>query len=69
MQDEYFYQLVCVDNSNPLEFRILVDECIDDLDQIQDIIQKYKDIYIPEFTKWILTPFKKINLKVRREPT
>ena len=62
MQDEYFYQLVCVDNTNPLEFHILVDECIDDLDQIQDIIQKYKDTYIPEFTKWILTPFKKINI-------
>ena len=60
----YAFKLVCVDENNPLEYRVLTDENFEDLDKIHEFIQRHIHEHNPDFTKWMLIPFRKLNVVV-----
>ena len=64
-QDEYFYKLVCVDESNPLEYTVLFEKNVDTLDMAHELVQRHIHEYIPNMVKWMLIPFRKDGMAVR----
>lgn len=62
--ENYYYKLVCVDETNPLEYEILEDKNVDSLDDVHEFVVEHIKDYQPDKTKWILLPFKKENVKV-----
>lgn len=63
-QDEYFYKLVCIDESNPLEYTVLLEENVDTLDKVHELVEKHIHEYIPNMVKWMLIPFRKDSVVI-----
>lgn len=68
MNDEYFYKLVCIDDSNPIEYRVLLEKNISTLDEAHEFVQIHMHEFIPNLVKWMLIPFKKDAIKINGEP-
>ena len=62
--DQYYYKLVCVDEANPLEYTILEEKNLDNLDAIHDFVKEHMDEHLTKRAKWILLPFKKEDFTV-----
>ena len=63
--DNYYYKLVCVDETNPMGYRVLNDENFDSLDAVHEFVQRHINEYIPNLVKWMLMPFKKDEVRVK----
>lgn len=57
--DAYYYKLVCVDETNPLEFEVLEDMNVGSLDDVHKFVTEHIKDHQPDRTKWMLLPFKK----------
>ena len=57
--DAYYFKLVCVDETNPLEYEILEDMNIGSLDDVHRFVKEHIKDHQPDRTKWMLLPFKK----------
>ena len=55
MEGRMFYKLVCIDESNPLEYRVLDDINRGNLEEIHEYVKKNIDKY--KNAKWMLLPF------------
>lgn len=57
----YFFKLVCVNENNPLEYEVLEDVNLSNLENVHSFVKKYFEIHnMPEMTKWLLLPMKKM---------
>lgn len=54
--ERYFFKLVCVNENNPLEYEILEDVNLPDLNEVHNYIDNHISNYVPEMTKWMLLP-------------
>lgn len=61
----YYFRLVCVDEQNPIQYSVLEDESIDNLDAVHDYVKKHFASHIPELTKWILIPIVKKDISIK----
>lgn len=67
--NEYFFRLICVDENNPLEYPILVDETLENLDAVHKFMDEHISEHRPDYSKWQLFLFKKSDaLKMIQEP-
>lgn len=57
--DNYYFKLVCVDEQNPLEYGILEDVNLDNLEDVHKYVKAHLFHHIPEGIKWMLIPMKK----------
>ena len=64
--ENYFYRLVCVDEHNPLEYSVLKDETIGELEAVYEYIGQHIGDYTPELTKWMLFPVRRVVVFVRK---
>lgn len=55
----YFFKLVCVDEENPLEYEVLEDVNLDDLEAVHKYVEEHINKHSPETNKWMLLPMKK----------
>lgn len=56
---EFFFKLVCVDETNPLEYEVLEDVNVGCLDDVHKFVTEHIGNYQPDKTKWMLLPMKK----------
>lgn len=66
--DNYYYKLVCVDDTNPMEYQVLLDKNVSTLDEVHAFVERHIHEYILDLVKWILIPFKKDDVKVNGKP-
>lgn len=57
--ENYYYKLVCVDENDPLEYRILEEENLENLEKVHAFVARHIEKHSPDATKWILIPFRK----------
>ncbi len=58
----YYFKLVCVDEHNPLEYKVLEDKNLGNLEDVHKYVKEHIDTHHPESTKWMLMPIKKMNI-------
>ena len=63
--DKYYFKLVCVDEQNPLEYCVLEDKIIGNLDDVHKYVKEHIAIHTPESTKWMLIPYRKDEVTIR----
>lgn len=61
--DNYYFKLVCVDEQNPLEYKVLEDVNLDNLEDVHKYVKEHFDIHSSEQIKWMLIPMRKIIVK------
>lgn len=64
--DGYYFKLVCVDEQNPMEYCVLVDKIIGNLDEVHQYVKEHIKRYTPEITKWMLIPMRKDLVKISK---
>lgn len=57
--DAYYYKIVCVDETNPLEYEVLEDVNVGCLEDVHKFVTEHIGNYQPDKTKWMLLPMKK----------
>lgn len=57
--DNYFFKLVCIDESNPIEYDVLEDVNIENLENVHEYVREHIQKHTPEHSKWMLIPMKK----------
>lgn len=57
--DDYYFKLVCVDEQNPLEYDVLEDVNLNDLEDVHKYVKEHFDAHSPNKIKWMLIPMKK----------
>lgn len=62
--DRYYFKLVCVDEQNPLEYGVLEDVNIDNLEDVHKYVVEHIDNHSPENVKWMLIPMLKTKTKI-----
>lgn len=62
--NSYYFKLVCVDEQNPLEYEILEDVNLDNLDAVHKYVEEHIASHSPETNKWMLLPMKKQNINL-----
>lgn len=62
--NNYYFKLVCVDEQNPLEYGVLEDINLDDLEDVHKYVKEHFDAHSPEHIKWMLLPMKKSTIKI-----
>lgn len=56
-ENTYFFKLVCVNENNPIEYEILEDVNLGNLDDVHSYMKTHFGNYKnPECTKWMLLP-------------
>lgn len=60
----YYFKLVCVDEQNPLEYEVLEDVNLDDLDAVHKYVVDHIKNHTPETNKWMLLPMRKQNVNL-----
>lgn len=60
----YYFKLVCVDEQNPLEYEVLEDVNLNDLEAVHKYVIEHIASHSPETNKWMLLPMKKSNVKI-----
>lgn len=64
--EKYYFKLVCVNENNPLEYEVLEDVNLSTIDEVHKyVIEHFNKRTLPEMTKWILLPMKKINFAIK----
>jgi len=54
--NNYYFKLVCIDDTNPIEFCVLEDVNVDNLDEVHNFVVNNIKNHPPEQTKWLLMP-------------
>lgn len=57
----YYFKLVCIDEQNPLEYCVLEDVNLNNLEDVHKYVESHIDSYSPECIKWMLIPMKKMK--------
>lgn len=57
--DDYYFKLVCVDEQNPLEYDVLEDVNLNDLEDVHKYVKEHFDAHSQNKIKWMLIPMKK----------
>ena len=60
--EDFAFKLVCVDETNPLEYEVLEDVNAKDLDEVHKQISEKICKHNIATTKWMLLPIKKIRI-------
>lgn len=60
---KYYFKLVCVCEQDPLEYAVLEDVNLDNLDDVHKYVENHIKDHSPEGIKWMLIPMKKNILK------
>ena len=55
MEQKMFYKLVCVDESDPLEYKVITDVNRSTLDDIHEYVKEHIGQYA--HAKWMLIPY------------
>lgn len=55
----YYFKLVCVDDNNPIEYCVLEDVNIENLEEVHKYVIDHIKKHTPEHSKWMLIPIKK----------
>lgn len=61
--DNYYFKLVCVDEQNPLEYGVLEDVNIGNLEDVRKYVVEHIKNHSPERIKWMLIPMKKSGVE------
>lgn len=64
LMDDYYFKLVCVDEQNPLEYGVLEDVNLNNLEDVHKYVIEHFNAHSPEHIKWILLPMKKMNINI-----
>lgn len=62
--DNIFFKLVCVCEQDPLEYTVLEDVNLPNLDDVHTYVVDHIGEYNPDKIKWILLPMKKNIVKI-----
>lgn len=62
--DNYYFKLVCVDEQDPLEYNVLEDVNLSNLEEVHEYVEKHIRHHSPERIKWMLIPMKKEDVKI-----
>ena len=64
--EQYYYKVVYVDDTNPIEYAVLEEKNLDSLDDIHDFVTKHIHEHLSKQAKWILLPFRKDDIHTRK---
>lgn len=64
LMDNYYFKLVCVDEQNPLEYDVLEDVNLSNLEDVHKYVEDHIETHSPEHIKWMLIPMRKENIKI-----
>lgn len=64
LEKDYYFNLVCIDEQNPLGFFVLANETVGSLKDVHDFVVKHFRDHAPEITKWELIPIRRDEIKV-----
>lgn len=53
-KNDYFFKLVCLDETNPFHYSVLEEENFNNIQDLHKYIDDHIDDHHPEFSKWIL---------------
>lgn len=62
--DNYYFKLVCVSDQDPLEYSVLEDVNLGDLEEVHKYVMEHICNHTPEHIKWMLIPMKKSDIKI-----
>ena len=62
--NDFYFKLVCVDEQNPLEYRVLEDVNLDNLEDVHKYVEEHIYNHSPELIKWMLLPMRKTKIKL-----
>lgn len=54
----YFFKLVCIDDTNPIEYCVLEDVNVATLEDVHNFVVKNIYNHTPENSKWLLMPMR-----------
>lgn len=57
--EDYYFRLVCVNDTDPIEFCVLEDKNVKTLEEAHDFVLKNINKHISQKTKWLLIPINK----------
>ena len=58
--ENYYFKVVCIDDTNPLEFMVIEDKNLGTLDDVHNFISERILQNDPTRAKWILLPMQKM---------
>ena len=61
-KNEYFFRLICLDETNPLHYSILEEENFGNIQDLHEYMDNHIDDHHPDRSKWILLRQSKTNL-------
>lgn len=61
-KNDYFFKLVCLDETNPFHYSILDEENFDNMQDLHKYMDNHIDDHHPDYSKWILLHLNKKNL-------
>lgn len=65
----YFFKLVCIDDTNPIEYCVLEDTNKKTLNEVHDFVSEHIKKHTPENSKWLLMPMRMQNVSGRETTT